>query len=746
MSLRDPLASMAGLLRVAWLAARQPRPPVLDLQQRLAMLPLQGAPLQAAVRIRWNRHQVPMVEADSDEDLMVALGVVHSHLRLGQIEVLRRLSQGRLSEMIGPAGLGIDQSLRALDLGRAVPAMVAQMPAPDRRLAEAFVAGLNHGLLRSRQLPLECSLLDLRRQAWTLEEWLQFSRLAAVDISWLVWQRLLPLRRRMAAADWRALWPRLCQAGMPESGALEAGEPGLQALTGLLRSGSNAVAVAGWRSGGGALLACDPHLPLQLPSAWLLAGWRSPGFHCVGLMMPGLPFMLLGRNPRLAWGGTSLHAQSSDLYDVSSLAASDFETHRCEIRLRGGGRRLLSWRECAWGPVISDGALWSSPQPLALRWVGHRPSNELGAMLAMARARDVTEFRQALAAYAVSGANMVAADARGEIVHLLAARLPRRPPGIPPDLVLPPPDRPGWGPLLETADWPVRLNPAEGFVVSANQAPPQGTAPVGYFFAPMDRTRRWEQLLRTQARLQAAQLRRMQRDVCSPASLALCRRWLDGFPVTGLGRRARRVLEVLKGWDGGYAADSAGALAFELLQARLARGLWSRAAEQAAVAVWMPQRLLAETLAARPAAERWRRLRQALPWVARRLRRYGCWGQAHRLRLRHPLARLPGRLGRLQPRTVPGEGGNTTISKSGHGPVRGRHRASFGACARQVCDLSDPDANDFVLLGGQDGWLGSDTSEDQLALWREGRYIRLPLEPAAVEQACPWLTVLEPGA
>ncbi|AFC84829.1 penicillin acylase family protein [Frateuria aurantia] len=734
--------ALALLLR----AGLHPRPPALDVQQRLAMLPLAGAPLSQPVRIRWNARQVPMVEADSDEDLMVALGVVHAHLRLGQIEVLRRLSQGRLSEMIGPLGLSVDQSLRALDLGRAVPAMLAQMPDQDRRLGESFVAGLNHGLLGAAGLPPEFALLGLRAEAWTLAEWLQFARLAAVDISWLVWQQLLPLRQQMDRGQWQALWPRLCQAGMPGSGVLDAREPMSRALSGLLRSGSNAVAVAAARTrGGGGLLASDPHLPLQLPSAWLLAGWRSPGFHCVGMMMPGLPFMLLGRNSWLAWGGTSLHAQSSDLYDVSHLPAEDFSHHRQEVRLRGGGRRWLQWRECALGPVVSEGALWSSRRPLALRWVGHQPSNELGAMLAVARARDVAGFRQALAPYAVSGANMVCCDRAGDVAHLLAARLPQRGSGVPPDLVLEPGDDAHWRGLLGSQQLPMRFNPPEGVVVSANQPPPQGGPPVGWFFAPADRAERWQHLLQAATLLDAGQLKMMQRDVTCPGSLALCQTWLAWIPRDRLGSRTRAVVDLLAHWDGRYAADSAAALAFELLQSRLAYGLRRRAQMRAYQAVWMQRRLLAEDMAALAPDQRLQQLLQALPWVARRLRRHRSWGQAHRLQPRHPLAWLPGWAHCVEPESMAGEGGQTTICKSGHGLVRGRHRASFGSCARQVCDLADPDANDFVLLGGQDGWPGSDTCLDQLALWRRGDYIRLPLTAAAVAQGYPHLTVLLPA-
>ena len=82
--------------------------------------------------------------------------------------------------------------------------------------------------------------------------------------------------------------------------------------------------------------------------------------------------------------------------------------------------------------------------------------------------------------------------------------------------------------------------------------------------------------------------------------------------------------------------------------------------------------------------------------------------------------------------------------KTGHGLVSGPHEVSFGSMARQVSDMADPDANWFVLFGGQDGWLGSAAFADQVPLWREGRGIRMPLRPATVAAEFPRVTVLSP--
>jgi penicillin amidase len=82
--------------------------------------------------------------------------------------------------------------------------------------------------------------------------------------------------------------------------------------------------------------------------------------------------------------------------------------------------------------------------------------------------------------------------------------------------------------------------------------------------------------------------------------------------------------------------------------------------------------------------------------------------------------------------------------KSAHGLVDGKHTASMGSMARHISDLSDPDANWFVLLGGQDGWFGSASFDDQVPLWRERRYIRMPLSPEKVAEEFTTTMRLEP--
>ena len=125
-------------------------------------------------------------------------------------------------------------------------------------------------------------------------------------------------------------------------------------------------------------------------------------------------------------------------------------------------------------------------------------------------------------------------------------------------------------------------------------------------------------------------------------------------------------------------------------------------------------------------------LNAALDAAAPAIERFGTWGEMHRLRLAHLLGAAPVIGGRYRFGDAPTGGSRSTVMKTAHGLTTERHNTSFGANARHVSDLSDLDANDFVLLGGQDGWFNSSTFLDQFDLWQRGDYIRIPLQLATV--------------
>ncbi len=732
----------------------KPLPKPTTLPERLAEMPTERLPLQGRVSVYWNDHQIPFIDAETDDDAAFALGLVHAHLRLGQMAIYRRIAQGRVAEMGGPLAIDIDHGIRILGFDRATPGSLAIVPEETRRWLQHFVDGVNYYQARAKRLPFEYQALGLEREPWTVADILTFGRLAGADVTWIVWFNLLKLRDR---PDWPRIWARLLQDGGDRSLPADADRRDSlsDVLAGLSRSGSNSLAIAPSRTRtGAAILANDPHLGINVPNTWLLAGVKSPSYHAVGLMVPGLPLFAIGRNPWIAWGGTNMRANASDLIDVSLLSGADKNTREEKIRVRWWPDQDFSVRSTRFGPILSDAPQLQDLRlgEVSLRWTGHQPSDEVTAMLKVARARDFAEFRAAFASFGVPGQNMLYADAEGNIGQVSAVRIPDRR-SMPEDLIIDGSEADKtWRTMRDATTLPVVLNPNDGFIASANNKPENGDAVVGWFFSPDDRVRRMTALVEENGTLDVDQVKAMQRDVYvrSSATLneVLVRKMREAGVAAEAQGDARRVFELMAAWDGQYRADAPGPVAFELFRFYFTRQFYQQSfgdTDWAAFAnVGRIKEIMIEDIERQTSEALAPLLRRSLDQAAEKIDEFATWGNMHRLALRHPLAFLPLIGRRFEFADYPIGGSSDSLMKTAHAATDRRHRAGYGANARHVSDLSDMDRNWFVLLGGQDGWLNSSTFLDQLPLWLEGRYIEVPLRLETVRDRFRYVTELGP--
>lgn len=713
--------------------------PPLSLSQRLAMLP-RTAPLDHPLSIRWSAQHVPFVEAVSDRDAAVGLGIVHAHLRLAQMELMRRAALGRMAEVAGEAAIELDRLLRLVDFPAAAEDSIALMPRETRVWAEGFADGIN-AVVATRPMPPEFEIFGIEPEPWTLHDLFAVSRLCSADYAWKVWRTLNPLRQE---DDWARMWAELVGVAAVTDEDIPIGADTLdEALpTAFNRSGSNAYAIAGERTASGKpLFACDPHHIIATPGLWLIAGLRTPHLSVWGLMIPALPIFGVGRNEHGAWGGTNLHATSSELIDV---AGEPIETVTHEIGVRGKGTRRITTRRTALGPVVSDARPFHMPaDTVALHWMGHRPSDEFTPFYRLMRADGWDSFEDAVDGYALPGLNLLWADDGGTIGKMIAAKIPERPLSTPQDLVVTKEEAHAqWSNLLSARQLPHERNPPEGYVASANEAPKDPPVTISLFFASGNRIRRIGALLENRRGLTVADVMAMQEDVFLAPAAALTTRLSQVARAAGA---AGAVVEALTAWDGHYRADSAGALAFELVAEPLVKTLEARSPKKFVSPYWRPFSRLTRLVNGASDEELAEALLPAIASAERPFATHRTWGGLHRVRLQHPLGKLPWLTPRLPTIDFPSGGSNDTLMKSMHPFTQKRHATNFGANARFVADLADRDATFAVLLGGQDGWPGSRTMFDQVGPWRRGEQMRLPFSPPAVAEACPHVTVVEPA-
>jgi penicillin G amidase len=744
------LGSSAVLLASCAVFSGLPEPT--NLKQRIAMMPV-AVPVTGPVSIYWNEQQVPFIEATSDRDAAFALGLVHAHLRLGQMEVLRRLSQARLQEMAGPVPqvAQIEHALRILNLGKTSKQVYAQMKPQEKAWLDAFVAGVNHYMITADDLPHEYTLLGMDRETWRAEEILTIGRLASIDVNWLAWFRLMQYRAR---PDWPQLWAMVLEEGTSSAPSFDPGKSAsLDGLTRILssvsRNGSNSFAVSKDKTGtGAAMIANDPHLGVNLPNLWLLAGVKSPSYNVVGFMVPGVPFVAVGRNPDIAWGGTNMRSANSDLIDVSALPPDQVKSRTEAVSVRWWFDDDVTVRESPFGPILSDAeVLPKKPgETFALKWIGHYPSDELSAMLGVNKARDWNEFKQSLEGFSISPQNFLYADVRGNIGQLTATHLPSRRLENPKDVVRPLTDAKAWDTIRTSATLPKSFNPAEGFLASSNNRGAPADIPIGYFFSADDRVLRLQSLLSQMPRVTAQDLKKMQMDAYSMSSVAM----RDAVVARGqtwanLTSAQKSALDAMAAWDGQYAIDSKGAVAFESAMAAFMPAAFDNDTLLLLDTAGTPFTRLSKQVAGLDAAVFQTALTKGLDSAAAAMTLYPTWGDMHRMSIQAQYAAIPVIGGRYVFDNVATAGSGETVLKSDHSPTAERHDTRYGAQARHVSDLSDPDANWFVMLGGNDGWFNSTTFRDQVPAFMSGGSYKVPLRIETVRATFPHKIELKPA-
>lgn len=735
--------AVLALLGTSGCSLLAPLPPATSLEERIAAFPTQNLPLEQPATVRWNEHQVPYIEAATDNDAAFLLGMVHAHLRLAQLEIGKRLSQGRMSELGGPFLEDLDRAMRTIDFGYAVRDMYDAMDPVTRRWLSRFVDGLNHykKQLSPKGYPHEMGVLAVKDEPWTALDVLTLGRLASIDVNWISYYTLLSIEDPKQRAEVRRYLVDVGLAGAVSFAMeKEGGKEATELILSNAKPGSNSVAVAGNRTeSGAALMANDPHLGMLLPNFWLIAGIECPSMHAVGFMPPGLPVFAIGRNEHISWGGTNLRALSSDLVDVSSLPRDAFTMERSELGTRFWADEEFTLRRSPYGPVITDVEVVPSAggRELALRWMGHRPSEEVSALLAANRATNWEEFRRAFESFAVPAQNMLYADGNGNIGLVLAAHLPLRPDWHASKFILTPEQADeSWSTILDALDLPASYNPEEGYLASANNRPTQTIYQIGYFFPPDLRIRRLRELLEAREIHTVESMAALQRDVYSTESHELAQRLAALIDDNAFAEapRSAALWDTIRTWDGTYDEDSLGAFAFESFLVEFA----PQVSESAGKAVVYEElkgsahlrgfllRLLdnMDNAAVRDI------IAEALARAAAKGNDGTVWGDIHRLEVRHMLAGVPVIGSRYVFGDYPVGGSQETVMKTAHQLSDESHRTSYGSQARHISDLSDPDANYFVLLGGEDGWINSKNFTDQLPLWRSGDYIRMPLTEA----------------
>ncbi len=455
--------------------------------------------LSADVRVWRDAYGVPHIFAASMDDAARALGYLHASERLFQMEIRRRVGQGRLAEILGPDRVGVDKFMRTLGFYReAESSFSALSPWAQKRL-QAYADGVNAFLDSHRDaLPPEFMIAGDRPEPWKPADSLVFGKLLAYQLSnnYKIEAMRARLRRKLGPeqAGWMfpGAGPGAPITTEPALTLKHAGgksiEDEIGALIGVSHGASNEWVVAGSRTvTGKPILANDPHLALSAPILWYLARIVTPEGSVKGATLPGAPGVLLGQNDHIAWGFTTADTDVQDLFvetvdptDPTKYLTPDgsrpFEARDETIHVKDATDVKLVVRATRHGPVLSDVSadladVAGPGKVAALAFTGLGDRDTTGeAIMRLDGARNWGEFLDAMRIYQTPTQNVVYADGGGDIGFFSPGLVPVRKSG---DGLAPVDGASGafdWVGVVPFEQLPQLHNPEAGFAFNANNA------------------------------------------------------------------------------------------------------------------------------------------------------------------------------------------------------------------------------------------------------------------------------------
>jgi penicillin amidase len=754
--------------------------------------------LRAPVDVLIDDRGVPHVFAASEEDAWRAQGFLVARDRLFQMELSTRAASGTLSGLVGGRALEVDRIARRRGLAWGAERLAAGVDSSGllSRAAQAYADGVNAWIdaMRPADLPLEYRLLGARPRRWEpLMTYYFFSQMALTLAYEDPTVDRLRVRSLVGAAATEALLPLnspiqepiqpngqgaprydfvrpFPPPGAPDTAAAIALEEraAVELALGLNPRtpgdgdaiGSNNWAVGPGRTAAGhALLSGDPHLELSLPSVWYEIHLHVTGGPDVaGVSFPGSPGVVIGFNRNVAWSFTNTGADVRDHYAETvddSLAPNRYlldgtwkPLERRVEMLRGRRGELLRTDTLYFthrGPMVKDRGRW-----ISVRWT---PFESLGGedFLRLDRAASVSEWLDGWKDFVAPAQNGIAADRAGAITIRSTGRFPIRPEDGRGDEI-----RDGgrsasdWTGYLPLSAYPFALNPAQGFLASANQQPLDPRASSSYFgsdwYSPW-RAMRINQLLRADSSVTPDDMRGFQTDPGSARADAFVAAFLAAATALQNSGRSddtlRRAAALLAEWDRRYTRDNRRAVLFEAAMGALPGLLFDElipaSGDSVRGPVAVPQEAVVLELIADSSNAWWddrrtptvvegrnetlaRALRSGL---ATALREHGpsdgegwIWANAHHANIYH-LLRIPA----LSALGLPVQGGPSTLSPS---PGSGTHGPSW----RMVVELGPEVRAWGTYPGGQSGNPASRWYLDRVPGWMAGQLDTL-LFPAA---------------
>jgi penicillin amidase len=562
---------------------------------------------------------VPHVFASNEEDLYFIQGYLHAKFRLFQIDLQTRAAAGRASELAGSKAIAYDREQRRLGMVFAAENALQEMEKDpvSNAIFSAYTAGINSYIdqLTAAELPIEYKLMGVKPERWSNLRSALLLKMMAKMLSSGTESDLSNTNAKsiFLPDELKVLYPQVPDSLLPiVPKETLFPKPGIVPVipstadsfylmhhdTVKARpryqpdpsNGSNNWVVAGTKTKSGVpILANDPHLELSLPSIWYEIQLRTPDHSTYGVSLPGCPFVIIGFNDSIAWGVTNSQRDVKDYYEIQFKDESKkeywfngkWEPTRLkveEIKVKDSLPFYDTVAYTIFGPVQYDQQFSNGnghKMNLAVRWTAHDPSNEGMTFYKLNRARNYTEYEEAIKTFTCPGQNFIFASKTGDIAIWQQGRFPARwdRQGL---FVMPGADSSYmWQGFIPQAENPHSLNPERGFLQSANQRAADSTYP---YFIPgsyiSSRGITIDKRLEQMSGITPQDMMKLHNDYFNTSAEDLRPVLLRHLDMASLNKKELEYYNEFKNWDLLATPDSKGQTVFQCFWDSVQAGIW----------------------------------------------------------------------------------------------------------------------------------------------------------------------------
>jgi penicillin amidase len=514
--------------------------------------------INATIDIYFDEKGIPQIWAENEEDAWFAVGWLHAGDRLFQMELTRRVSSGKLSELFGDLTLSFDRKQRLIGHHIIAEKDMSNLDSKTKRFLESYSAGINQWVNQISALPFEFLLLNIKFEPWSIKDCLSIFSFQTWFIDELQNndELFLSIEKKMGkktAEEIIQSYPEDGPKTVPQFDKNETDDMSFQPkyaansklkqfiyhylfpegqIPFLMTKSSNTWAVSGGKSrSGNALFSTDPHLELsRLPQFWYVVGVhiKDKSLETLGITSPGLPLIAMGHNGKISWAFTAGGTDVTDEY-IEQLNPENpgeyligqeykpFETRFEFIKISGRETvDSLEIKTSRHGPVIHEDE--KSGQVVALRWAGFdfSPSEGLKSGFRMLRCNNFFDFQKLVTSFGALDANWMYADREGNIGYQLGTPVPIRKEGTGQSRMMGWNGKSEWSGYYRLDKTPQAYNPRKGWLATCNNKPDETN--LGYSlrgnFAD-ERIRRITELLSGMGKLSAKEMKMFQNDIKS---------------------------------------------------------------------------------------------------------------------------------------------------------------------------------------------------------------------------------------